>query len=63
MTGYPKYKPGILKLSFQLTFPEEEVFQAPGLLDIIFEITGSLKYKLGILNLSSQLMFPEKDAF
>ena len=63
MTGSLKYKPGILNFSSQLKFPEEDVFQVPGLLDIIFEMTRSLKYKLGILNFSSQLRYPEKDAF
>ena len=63
MTGSLKYHSDILILISQLTFPEEDVFQAPGLLNIIFEMTGSLKYKLGILNFSSQLKYPEKDAF
>ena len=58
-----KFKPVILYFSSQLKRPEEDVFQAPGLLDIIFKMTGSLKYKLGNLNFSSQLKFPEKDAF
>ena len=47
----------------QLTFPEEVVFQAPELLDIIFKMTGSLKYKPRILNFSSQLKFHEEDVF
>ena len=63
MTRSLKYKPGILNFSSQLKFPEEDVFQAPGLLEIIFKMTRSLKYKLGILNFSSQLKFLEKDAF
>ena len=63
MTGSLKYKPGILNFISQLKFPEEDVFQAPGPLDIIFEMTGSLKYKLGILNFSSHLKYREKDAF
>ena len=54
-----KYHLRILNISSQLYFPEEDVFQAFGLLNIIFEMTGSLKYKLGILNSSSQLKFPE----
>ena len=49
MTGSIKYKPGILNFSSQLKFHEEDVFQAPGLLDKILKMTGSLKYKLGIL--------------
>ena len=58
-----KYHSDILIFISQLKFLEEEVFQAPGLLDIIFEMTGSLKYKLGILNFSSQLKFPKEDVF
>ena len=57
MTGSLKYHSDILILISQLKFPEEDVFQAPGLLDIIFELTGSLKS--GILDLISQLNFPE----
>ena len=63
MTRFLKYKPGILNFSSQLKFLEEDVFQAPGLLYIIFEMIGSLKYELGILNFSSQLKIPEKDTF
>ena len=63
MTGSLKYHSDILILISQLTFPEEDVFQAPELLDIIFEMTGSLKYKPGILNFSSQLKFHEEDVF
>ena len=63
MTGSLKYNSDILILISQLKFPEEDVFQAPGLLDVILKMTGSLKYKRGILNFSSQLKFPEKDAF
>ena len=63
MTGSLKYHSDILILISQLKFPEEDVFQAPGQLDIIFKMTGSLKYKLGILNFSSQLKYPEKHAF
>ena len=54
MTGSLKYKLGILNFIFQLEFPEEDVFWAPGLLNIILEMTGSLKYKPGILNFSSK---------
>ena len=63
MTGSLKYKLCILNFSSQLKFPEEDVFQALGLLNIIFKMTESLKYKLGILNFSSQLKFPEEDVF
>ena len=63
MTGTLKYKPGILNFSSQIKFPEEDVFQAPGLPDIIFKMTGSLKYETGIINFSSQLKFPEEDVF
>ena len=62
MTGSLKYHSDMLILISQLKFPEAVVFQAPELLDIIFEMTGSLKYKLGIVNFSPQLKFPEKDA-
>ena len=63
MTGSLKYHLDILILISQLAFPEEVVFRAPGLLDIIFKVTESLKYKQGILNFSSQLKFPEEDVF
>ena len=63
MTGSLKYNPGILNFSSQLKFPEEYVFYAPGLLNIIFKMTRSLKYVLGILIFSSQLKFPEEDVF
>ena len=48
MTGSLKYKRGILNFTSQLKFPDEDVFQAPGLLDIIFKRTGSVKYEQGI---------------
>ena len=48
MTRFLKYELGILNLISQLTFREEYVFYAPGLLNIIFNMTGSLKYKPGI---------------
>ena len=38
-----KNKRGILNFTSQLKYPEEDVFQTPGLLDIIFKMTGSLK--------------------
>ena len=63
MTGSLKYHLDILILISQVKFPEEVVFQAPELLDIIFKLTGSLIYKPGILTFSSQLMFPEEDVF
>ena len=59
MPGYLKYELGILIFSSQLKFPEKDVFYAPGLLDIIFKMTGSLKYELGILYFSSKLKFPK----
>ena len=39
MMGSQKYTPGILYFSSQLNFPEEDVFYAPGLLDIIIKMT------------------------
>ena len=63
MTGFLKYKPGILNFSSQLRLPEEDVFQAPGLLDVIFRMTRSIKYKPDILNFSSHLKLPEEDVF
>ena len=70
MTGSLKYKPCIVNFSSHLKFPEEDVFQAPGLLDAIFRMTGSVKYKPGsleyysdILILICQLKFPEEDVF
>ena len=63
MTGYLKYKPSILNFISQLKFPEEDVIQEPGLLDVIFRMTGSIKYKPGILNFISQLKFLEEDVF
>ena len=63
MTGCLKYEIGILNIYSQLKFPEEDVFQALGLLNIIFKMTGSLKYKPGILIFISQLKFPEEDVF
>ena len=56
-----KNKRGILNFTSQLKYPEEDVFQTPGLLYIILKITGSLKYELGILNFSFQLKFHEAD--
>ena len=63
MTRSVKYVLGIINFSSQLKLPEEDVFQALGLLDIIFKLTGSLKYNPGILDFSSQLKFPEEDGF
>ena len=63
MTGSLKCKPGFLNFSCQLKFTEEDVFQAPALLDVIFRMTGSIKYKPGILNFSSQTKFYEEDVF
>ena len=53
MTGSLKYELGILIFSSQLKFPEEDVFQALRLLDIIFRMTGPLKYHSGIVYFSS----------
>ena len=63
MTGSLKYKLAILIFSSQLKFPEEDVFQALVLIDIIFRMTGPLIYHSDILNFSSQLKFPEEDFF
>ena len=63
MTGSLKYELGILNFSSQLKFPEEHVFYAPGLLNIIFKMTRFLKYKLGILIFSSELKYPEEYVF
>ena len=63
MTGSFKYHSDILILISQVKFPDEVVFQASGLLDIIFKMTGSLKYKPGTLNFSSQHKFHEEGLF
>ena len=63
MTGSLKYQLGILIFSSQLKFPEEDVFKALRLLDIIFRMTGRLKYHSEFLNFRSQLKFPEEDVF
>ena len=63
MTGSPKYKPRILYSSSHFNFPEEDVFQAPGLLNVVIKITGSLNYKPGIFYFSSQLNFYGEDVF
>ena len=63
MTISLKYVLGIINFSSRLKFPEEDVFWAPGLLDIIFRITRPLKYHSDILNFSSQLKFVEEDVF
>ena len=63
MTGSLKYKPSILNFSYHQKFPAEDVFQSPGLSDVIFRMTGSIKYKTGILSFSSQLKLHEKDVF
>ena len=63
MTGSLKYHSDILILISELKFPDEVVFQAPGLPYIIFKMTGSVIFKPGILNFSSQLKFPEEDVF
>ena len=63
MTGSLKYHSDIQIFISLLKSHERNDLQAPGLLDIIFEMTGSLKYKLGILNFIFQLDFPEEDVF
>ena len=63
MTRSLKYHSDTLILNSQLKFPEEVVFQAPELLNIIFKMTGSLKYNPVILCFSSQLKLPEEDVF
>ena len=63
MTGSLKYNPCIFNFSSQLKFPEEDVFEALGTLDIIFNMTGCLKYKKGISYFSLQLKFSEEDVF
>ena len=63
MTGSLKYELDIFIFCSQLKFPEVDVFQALGPLDIIFRMTGPLKYHSDILNFSSQLKFPEEDFF
>ena len=63
MTRSLKYVLGIINFSSRHKFPEKDVFQAPGLLDIIFRMTGPLKYHSDILNFSSQLKIPEEDVF
>ena len=63
MTTSLKYVLGIINFSSQLKFPQEDVFQALGLLNISFKMTRSLKYVLGIINFSSQLKFPQEDVF
>ena len=63
MTGSLKDELGILIYSSQLKFPEEDVFQALGLLDIIFSMTGALKYHSDFWYFSSPLKFPEEDVF
>ena len=54
MTRSLEYNPGILYFSSRLKFPKEDVSEAPGIGDIILEMTGSLKYTRGILCFSSQ---------
>ena len=63
MTRSLKYVLGIINFSSRLKFTEEDVFLAPGQLDIIFRMTGPLKYHSDSLNFSSQLKFPEEDVF
>ena len=63
MKGYLRYKPDIISFSSGLKFPEKDVFQTPGLRNIILKITGSLKYKTGFFDFSCQFKFPVKDVF
>ena len=60
MTRSQKYTPGHLNSSYRLKFPEEAVYHAPGLGDIILKMTGSLKYRPGIIYFSSLIKFPEE---
>ena len=61
--GSLKYNPSILYFSSQLKFPEEETFSAPGLLNVVIDITVSRNYKPSNLYFISQLKFPEKEVF
>ena len=61
--GILKYDPGVLNCTCQLNFPEEDVFRALGLLDVIFKMNEYLKYKPGILYFSFQPKFPEEVVF
>ena len=63
MTGSLKFRPGIFYLSTQLKYPENDIFKAPGILEIIFQMMGFLKYKPGNLNCICHLNFPEVDFF
>ena len=63
MTGPLIYHSDILNFCSQLKFPEEDVFKAPGILNIIFKMTGSVKNEQGIWIFGSQLKFPEEDVF
>ena len=60
MTGSIEYKPWTLYFISQLKFPEDEVFQAPELLDVIFKMTRSLKYKPGFYILVSAWVLGEE---
>ena len=57
MKAYLRYKPDVICFSSVLKFPEKDVFQTLGLLDIILKMTGSLKYTPGIFNFSFQFKF------
>ena len=61
--GFLKYKTGVLNCSCNLNLPAEDVFRAPGLLDIIFRMTGSLEFNPAILYFSSQINFPEEAVY
>ena len=63
MTGSLIYKRGILYFTSLLKFPEEDVFLAPRLVDIILKMTGSPKYEHGIWVFSSPFKFPKEDVF
>ena len=60
MTGSLNFELGILMFISQLKFIEADLFQTLRLLDIIFEMKGSLKNKPGISIFSSHLKFPEE---
>ena len=63
MKAYLRYKPDVICFSSVLKFPDKDVFQTPGIQNIILKITKSLEYKPCIFNVSSLPKFPEKDVF
>ena len=61
--GSLKYNPSILYFSSHLKFPEEKTFSAPGLLNVVINITRSRNYKPTNLYFILQLKFPEEEVF